>query len=173
MWIGELTLNNMKRFSDGIIFCLENNKIIDDFALTYYKYFNWYVNYKLLETSGNITFKVDLESNGSRNYCQLISIVESDNKKQINLFYELFESFHLQYTSNYNFKKLEEFFLKSQNLNKSINYIKKFEYLLGDMRMLDDNISCGPAIFQDWENIFLLNQINDSIIFEKMYYVFK
>jgi hypothetical protein len=110
MWIGEVTLNNMKKFLDGIIFCLENNKIIDDFALTYYKYFNWYVNYKLLETSKNITCKVDLKSNESRNYCQLIPIVENDNKKQINLFYELFESFYLKYVSNYNFKKLEDFF---------------------------------------------------------------
>jgi len=39
--------------------------------------------------------------------------------------------------------------------------------LLGDMRMLDDNISCDPAIFQDWERIFILNQINDDIIYEK------
>ena len=38
--------------------------------------------------------------------------------------------------------------------------------LLGDMRLLDDNISCDPAIFQDWENIFTSNKINDDIIYE-------
>ena len=40
MWIGDLSLNNMKRFLDGVTFCMENNNIDDYFVTVFEKYFN-------------------------------------------------------------------------------------------------------------------------------------
>ena len=73
------------------------------------------------------------------------------------------------------------FNMDNEIIDSKFVYIKLFNYLnniyfqnklddlgclLGDMRLLDDKISCDPAIFQDWENIYTSNQINDEIIYE-------
>lgn len=110
IWIGDLTLNNMKRFLDGITFCMKNNNIHDDFVIIFEKYFNWYVNYELLGYSNSTKLKTKLMKNNSRSYCKLIPIIEKNSIEQINIFVDLFESFHLKYTNGFNFQILKDHF---------------------------------------------------------------
>lgn len=111
IWIGDLTLNNMKRFIDGITFCMKNNNINDDFVVVFEKFFNWYVNYELFSTKHND----DLIKNNSRSYCKLIPIIEKNPIAQINIFFDLFESFHLKYINGFDFQIIKDYFTSNSS----------------------------------------------------------
>ena len=112
MWIGDLTPNNMKRFIDGITFCMINNNIVDYFVTVFEKYFNWYVNYKLLKMPISDEQRANLAVNNSRSFCQLIPIVQTDTKNQIDIFFEMFESFYQDYINEYDFISIIDYFKK-------------------------------------------------------------
>lgn len=112
MWIGDLSLENIKHFLDGISFCMNNNKVSDDFNINYNRNFNWYVNYELLKMNISDEQRANLAVNNSRNFCQLIPIVQTDTKKQIDLFFNLFESFYEAYTEGNDFNDIINYFLK-------------------------------------------------------------
>ena len=112
MWIGDLSLNNMKRFLDGVTFCMENNNIDDYFVTVFEKYFNWYVNYKLLKMPISDEQRANLAVNNSRSFCQLIPIVQTDTKNQIDIFFEMFESFYQDYINEYDFISIIDYFKK-------------------------------------------------------------
>ena len=112
MWIGDLSLNNMKRFLDGVTFCMENNNIDDYFVTVFEKYFNWYVNYELLKMPISDEQRANLAVNNSRSFCQLIPIVQTDTKNQIDMFFEVFESFYQDYINEYDFISIIDYFKK-------------------------------------------------------------
>lgn len=112
MWIGDLSLENIKHFLDGISFCMDNNKSYDNFNIIYKKIFNWYVNYELLKMNISDEQRAKLSVNNSRDFCQLIPIVQTDTKNQIDIFFELFESFHEAYIKGNDFDDIIHFFLK-------------------------------------------------------------
>ena len=112
VWIGDLSLENMKRFLDGVTFCMENNNIDDYFVTVFKKYFNWYVNYELLKMNISDEQRAKLAVNNSRDFCQLIPIVQTDTKNQIDIFFELFESFHEAYIKGNDFDDIIHFFIK-------------------------------------------------------------
>ena len=112
VWIGDLSLENIKHFLDGISFCMDNNNCYDDFNRSYYKNFNWYVNYKLLKMAISDEQRENLKVNNSRGFCQLISIVQPNPKKQIDMFFEMFESFYQDYINEYDFISIIDYFKK-------------------------------------------------------------
>lgn len=76
-------LSNISTFIHGILFLNNYNDNSDKFDVKYLRYFNWFVNYKLLKMKISKEVAEDLSYNNGRGFSQLIPVVESNNENRL------------------------------------------------------------------------------------------
>ena len=107
-------LSNISTFIHGILFSNNCNDSSDKFDVKYLRYFNWFVNYKLLKMKISKEVAEDLSYNNGRGFSQLIPVVESNNEKQIDLFYFLLDEFYNAYQNQVDFEEIINSFYKEK-----------------------------------------------------------
>ncbi len=111
MWIGNLELRNMYNFTRGFTYYIRMNHIKDEFAKTYDDYFNWWIQHTIrIENKENNDLYEDLSSNGSRSYVQFIPLIESNPKKQIELFFIYMDRFYEDYMKGMDFEAIKQLY---------------------------------------------------------------
>lgn len=107
-------LGNISTFIHGILFSNNCTDSSDKFDVKYLRYFNWFVNYKLLKMKISKDVAEDLSYNNGRGFSQLIPVVESNNEKQIDLFYFLLDEFYNAYQNQVDFEEIINSFYKEK-----------------------------------------------------------
>lgn len=110
MYVGKYDLEHLELFIGGLIFCLEVNDIDKEFCVAYRRYFNFYVQSKVLEKVNN-ELKIKLRYNNGMSFMQLIPFAETDSKKQYDFYFECFDEFKKLYDDNYDFSPIKKRFM--------------------------------------------------------------
>ena len=103
MYIGNLTMNNVKYFLKGIYFSLENNNILTDFDIKFNKYFDAYIKQKIMSKNIN---DGKLELSQINGFEKLIPLIEPNWKNHINIFYDFLDQFYDDYKERIDFNYL-------------------------------------------------------------------
>ena len=82
MYVGKYDLNCLELFAGGFSFCLQANGIDMEFTDVYRKFFNFFVQSRVLEKV-NEELKKELRFNNGMRYIQLIPFAESDTKNNL------------------------------------------------------------------------------------------
>lgn len=110
MYVGKYDLYCLELFTGGFIFCLQANGIDMEFTDVYRKFFNFFVQSRVLEKV-NEDLKKELRFNNGMSYIQLIPFAESDTKKQFDFYFECFDEFKKLYDENYDFEPIKDRFM--------------------------------------------------------------
>lgn len=110
MYIGKCEIDRLYLYIAGFIICLKLNNLNDDFLMNYQKYFNFFVQFKVIRNSDEI-IKRKLRFNNGMSFVQLIPFIEKDTQKQIDFYFECFDEFKKLYDQNYDFEPIKEKFM--------------------------------------------------------------
>lgn len=78
MYIGKCEIDRLYLYIAGFIICLKSNNLNDDFLMNYQKYFNFFVQFKVIKNSDEI-IKRKLRFNNGMSFVQLIPFIEKDS----------------------------------------------------------------------------------------------
>lgn len=110
MWIGDYDIDYLDRFLGGWTYYERMNNVSDEFGLTFYNYFSWWLHNKIKNDNPDLHHK---KCGLAMGYTNLIKILESDSKKQILLFFQLLDGFYNDYINGIEFEEI-----KNNLLNK-------------------------------------------------------
>ena len=97
MYIGSLELSDLRLFLDGYLFFDYFNKLNDQFEENFRENFNTWVWRKLLKANLSNELYDNLKFQNGRGYVELIKVVESNPKKQLDIFFNYFDEFYDEY----------------------------------------------------------------------------
>ena len=97
MYIGSLELSDLRLFLDGYLFFDYFNKLNDQFEENFRENFNTWVWRKLLKANLSNKLYDNLKFQNGRGYVELIKVVESNPKKQLDIFFNYFDEFYDEY----------------------------------------------------------------------------
>ena len=97
MYIGSLELSDLRLFLDGYLFFDYFNKLNDQFEENFRENFNTWVWRKLLKANLSNELYDNLKFQNGRGYVELIKVVESNPKKQVDIFFNYFDEFYDEY----------------------------------------------------------------------------
>lgn len=104
MWIGKYDLHRLHCFVLGFLFDDKDN---DKLTKAYKDYFHSYVNDWLYNNTESSELKEELRHNNGRGFPNLIPLVRENEKEQLELYFEIFDSFCLAFKNNTDFEKIK------------------------------------------------------------------
>ena len=110
MYIGKCEIGRLYLYIAGFVICMKLNNLNDDFLISYQKYFNFFVQFKVVNNSDEI-IKRKLRFNTGMSFVQLIPFYEQDSEKQIDFYFECFDEFKKLFDENYDFEQIKEKFM--------------------------------------------------------------
>lgn len=111
VYIWNPDLITLQAYIEGYLISLSINEIDDDFDKSFRDYFNFWIQHKIRnEYRNNEVIYRDLEYNNARGYPTLISMIESDSKKQLELFFKYFDLFYEDYLKRVDFEAIKKLY---------------------------------------------------------------
>ncbi|MDE6407556.1 MAG: hypothetical protein K2K50_02990 [Anaeroplasmataceae bacterium] len=112
VYIWDPNLITLQTYIDGYLISLTINKIEDDFDKTFREYFNFWIQHRIRnDYRKNEVIYRDLQYNNARGYTTLISLIELDSNKQLELFFKYFDLFYEDYLKGIDFESIMRLYI--------------------------------------------------------------